>query len=199
MSPSVVLKSPPPLTSRTSANQAQASTQPPNSNSPSPGGCLRHKLLSHQYLTFLHTREIPIPWPIHPGRHTRLHIANGEEGLASQMLHPEHRHTGMYRRSSAGEACRSRRFIHGQSCIDCHAAYPADKMKDLLARSVLCETCAGLVKPNIVFFGESLPREFHMGLRMVKKADLVIVMGSSPSIHPFAALPGWQERGLSGF
>ncbi|CUS06758.1 unnamed protein product, partial [Tuber aestivum] len=88
-------------------------------------------------------------------------------------------------------------WFAGQSCIDCHAEYPADRMKKhLLAGSVpQCETCTGLVKPNIVFFGESLPREFHIGLRMVEEADLVIMMGSSLSGYPFAVLP---ERAREG-
>ncbi|CUS07997.1 unnamed protein product [Tuber aestivum] len=45
----------------------------------------------------------------------------------------------------------------GQSCIRCHTAYPADRMKrHLLPGSVpQCETCAMLMKPNIVFFEES--------------------------------------------
>ncbi|KAG0644889.1 DHS-like NAD/FAD-binding domain-containing protein [Tuber brumale] len=85
----------------------------------------------------------------------------------------------------------------GQSCVDCRVPYPADEMKEhLLAGSVpKCGACTGLVKPDIVFFGESLPREFHMGLRMVEEADLVIVMGSSLSVYPFAALPGRARQG----
>ncbi|RPB00658.1 NAD-dependent deacetylase sirtuin-2 [Choiromyces venosus 120613-1] len=85
----------------------------------------------------------------------------------------------------------------GQSCIDCHAAYPGDKMKEnLLAGSVSkCEVCTGLVKPDIVFFGESLPREFHAGIGVVGEADLVIIMGSSLSVYPFAALPGRAREG----
>ncbi|CUS12184.1 unnamed protein product [Tuber aestivum] len=85
----------------------------------------------------------------------------------------------------------------GQSCIDCHVAYPADKMKEhLLAGSVpKCEACAGLVKPNIVFFGENLPGEFRTGIGMVGEADLVVVMGSSLSVYPFAALPVRAREG----
>ncbi|CUS11426.1 unnamed protein product, partial [Tuber aestivum] len=68
--------------------------------------------------------------------------------------------------------------------------------KHLLAGSVpQCETCTGLVKPNIVFFGEGLPREFRIGLSMVEEADLVIMMGSSLSGYPFAVLPGRAREG----
>ncbi|KAG0137540.1 DHS-like NAD/FAD-binding domain-containing protein [Tuber indicum] len=85
----------------------------------------------------------------------------------------------------------------GQLCIKCHAECPADRIeKHPLARSdPRCETCTGLVKPNIVFLGESLSRESHMRLRMVEEADLVIIMGSSLSVYPFAALPAQAREG----
>jgi len=68
----------------------------------------------------------------------------------------------------------------------------------LLAGSVpYCEACAGLVKPDIVFFGESLPMAFHVGLGSVEEADLVIVMGSSLKVYPFAALPGRARQGAA--
>lgn len=50
--------------------------------------------------------------------------------------------------------------------------------------------CGGLVKPDITFFGESLPPTFHDNLPHASNADLAIIMGSSLSVYPFAALPG---------
>ena len=47
-----------------------------------------------------------------------------------------------------------------QHCIDCGAPYPDDKMRDAIAKKEIarCERkkCRGLVKPDIVFFGESV-------------------------------------------
>jgi len=51
-----------------------------------------------------------------------------------------------------------------------------------------CETCKGLVKPDIVFFGESLPPSFHGSLAKLKDADLLIVIGTSLTVQPFASL-----------
>lgn len=51
------------------------------------------------------------------------------------------------------------------------------------------ESCNGLVKPEIVFFGEQLPSAFFDNRDLPEEADLVIVMGSSLSVHPFASLP----------
>lgn len=51
------------------------------------------------------------------------------------------------------------------------------------------EGCDGLVKPDIVFFGESLPEEFHNNSNLPAVADLVLIIGTSLTVHPFAALP----------
>ena len=51
------------------------------------------------------------------------------------------------------------------------------------------EGCKGLVKPGIVFFGESLPERFWSSIAEdFRNADLLIVMGSSLVVHPFASL-----------
>lgn len=49
----------------------------------------------------------------------------------------------------------------------------------------------GLVKPDIVFFGESLPPRFFQKMQTdFPQADLLIVMGTSLTVHPFASLIG---------
>lgn len=53
----------------------------------------------------------------------------------------------------------------------------------------LQEGCNGLVKPDIVFFGEALPPLFHQNRTLPEEADLCIVMGTSLSVQPFASLP----------
>jgi NAD-dependent SIR2 family protein deacetylase len=48
--------------------------------------------------------------------------------------------------------------------------------------------CDGLVKPDIVFFGESLSPRFSEMSKSLEEADLGIVMGTSLSVTPFAGL-----------
>lgn len=46
------------------------------------------------------------------------------------------------------------------------------------------------MKPDIVFFGESLPEEFHRQMEIDKDdCDLLIVMGSSLKVRPVALIP----------
>ncbi|XP_035813593.1 NAD-dependent protein deacetylase sirtuin-3, mitochondrial isoform X4 [Amphiprion ocellaris] len=53
-----------------------------------------------------------------------------------------------------------------------------------------CPTCKGVVKPDIVFFGEELPRHFFKYLTDFPLADLLIIMGTSLEVEPFASLAG---------
>lgn len=48
--------------------------------------------------------------------------------------------------------------------------------------------CGGLVKPDIVFFGEQLPKSFYSAPQIVGKADLAIIIGTSLKVNPFAYL-----------
>jgi hypothetical protein len=53
-----------------------------------------------------------------------------------------------------------------------------------------CQACGtGVVKPDIVFFGESLPkRYFDLSHADLPQADLLLVFGTSLKVQPFASL-----------
>jgi len=83
-----------------------------------------------------------------------------------------------------------------QRCIKCQTPFDDAKIKEILfnfssTRKVpRCERagCRGLVKPDIVFFGESLPPAFSKSPSIILNADLLIVIGTSLTVHPFASL-----------
>lgn len=46
------------------------------------------------------------------------------------------------------------------------------------------------MKPEIVFFGENLPEQFHRAMKYDKdEVDLLIVIGSSLKVRPVALIP----------
>jgi NAD-dependent SIR2 family protein deacetylase len=58
-----------------------------------------------------------------------------------------------------------------------------------------CERCQGLVKPDIVFFGEDLPARFHRMLHPdVKAADGCLVLGTSLQVAPVSSIPNLVGR-----
>ncbi|XP_037963373.2 NAD-dependent protein deacetylase sirtuin-2 [Plutella xylostella] len=85
-------------------------------------------------------------------------------------------------------------------CLDCRKEYSMEWMKELVfADQVPRCGCGGLVKPDIVFFGESLPARFQECLQVdFERCDMLIIMGSSLEVQPFASLidmvPDWCPR-----
>lgn len=58
-----------------------------------------------------------------------------------------------------------------------------------------CATCNGMVRPGVVWFGESLPETaWHEALREIEKADLLLVVGTSGLVYPAASLPETARR-----
>ena len=87
-----------------------------------------------------------------------------------------------------------------QRCIECKTEFPDELMREAVAKKdvphCIVPQCNGLVKPDIVFFGEGLPREFFDNVRLPSEADLGIIMGTSLTVYPFAALPEMISRGI---
>jgi len=83
-----------------------------------------------------------------------------------------------------------------QRCIDCKQPFDDEKMKEHIEAKKIakCEVCGGYVKPDIVFFGEGLPPEFISAVPSMQYADLLIVIGTSLTVHPFASLAGMVQQ-----
>ncbi|CDO77132.1 hypothetical protein BN946_scf184657.g7 [Trametes cinnabarina] len=84
-----------------------------------------------------------------------------------------------------------------QHCIECHASVDGAQMRKAVEAGdiVRCGECGGLVKPDIVFFGESLPPAFHKSVPRLRSADLLIVIGTSLTVQPFASLTALVPEG----
>lgn len=84
-----------------------------------------------------------------------------------------------------------------QRCIECQKEYPDDKTKEHVFKGEVphCDSCNGLVKPDIVFFGEALPAVFGQNAHQTALADLVLIIGTSLTVYPFAGVPEMASPG----
>lgn len=75
-------------------------------------------------------------------------------------------------------------------CVDCHTEYSQEWIKVPIFEDKIpyCTECNGLVKPDIIFFGEQLPEKFFICQKDLKECDLLIIMGTSLTVQPFASL-----------
>ncbi|XP_004638080.2 NAD-dependent protein deacetylase sirtuin-3, mitochondrial isoform X2 [Octodon degus] len=76
------------------------------------------------------------------------------------------------------------------TCTVCRRSFPEkDLWADVMMDKVpCCPVCTGIVKPDIVFFGEPLPERFLLHVLDFPMADLLLILGTSLEVEPFASL-----------
>lgn len=81
--------------------------------------------------------------------------------------------------------------LHGtvlkNRCLKCGKFYSVDKI--INSTEVPKCDCGGVIKPEVVLYGESLPDDAVAGaISAIRKADLLIVAGTSLTVYPAAGL-----------
>lgn len=84
--------------------------------------------------------------------------------------------------------------IHGgvwkSTCLSCGKSYDYEtsRKKTMEEEIPHCEKCGGVIKPDIVFFGENV-KHLAESRSIISQADLLFVLGSSLTVVPAALLP----------
>jgi NAD-dependent deacetylase len=87
--------------------------------------------------------------------------------------------------------------LHGQlreaTCIHCFTVYLAEPMIQQFLRDrkvPRCPNCGDIIKPNVILFGEQLPiRPLLAAQDLMRKADLILIVGTSLEVAPASDLP----------
>ncbi len=88
--------------------------------------------------------------------------------------------------------------LHGNlrecKCLSCGRISPIEVLVTKLVQEgeipPLCDACGGILKPNVIFFGEQLPREaLERAFELAGRCDLLLVAGSSLAVSPANFLP----------
>lgn len=87
--------------------------------------------------------------------------------------------------------------VHGHlrelTCLRCYTVYPSDTHLQRFMQvgdMPCCDKCGGVLKPNVILFGEQLPvRVFNEARKQAMASDLLLVVGSSLEMAPVADLP----------
>ena len=77
--------------------------------------------------------------------------------------------------------------VHENVCMDCGREYDLDWLLHTTGVP-RCEKCGGVVKPNVVLYGEAPDKYTCMGAcREISNCDLLIVAGTSLAVEPAAS------------
>ena len=86
-------------------------------------------------------------------------------------------------------------FAHGNflegHCAKCKREIDINKITKSIEKGevLYCKKCKGPCKPKVVFYGENLPQIFYDKMNDCKDIDLIIIMGTSLKVQPFASIP----------
>lgn len=76
--------------------------------------------------------------------------------------------------------------VYRNYCTNCYRSYDLDyiiKSKDIPK----CESCGGIIKPDVVLYGEALDNNvINAALNAIKNADTLIIGGTSLVVYPAA-------------
>ena len=87
----------------------------------------------------------------------------------------------------AGNSPELIRELHGNMqmliCLHCGRRYPVTIVREKFADSEsvpACEVCMGILKPDVVFFGEALPQDvLSRAMMEANQCEIMLVIGSS--------------------
>ena len=97
--------------------------------------------------------------------------------------------------------------IHGNattaSCIACSLNHDMDLCRELFEKtheSPKCTNCGGLIKADVVMFGEPMPKDkTNKAFQIAETADLFLAIGTSLVVQPAAVLPLHAKRNNAKF
>jgi len=88
--------------------------------------------------------------------------------------------------------------FHGNTrrmiCLECKALYPSVEIS-LDSLPPFCPACRGLLKPDAVFFGESIPTAALLQAHVdAQQCEVMLVIGTSGLVEPAAGLPFLAQK-----
>lgn len=95
---------------------------------------------------------------------------------------------GLHQAAGSTEVIELHGNIARNYCQTCHRHYDDPSM--LTGNVVRHCSCGGLIRPDVVWFGEMLPEaEIRRAQRRAVEANVVLVIGTSGVVYPAAGLP----------
>ena len=100
---------------------------------------------------------------------------------------------GLHQKAGSTQVVEMHGTLRTLSCTQCYKKFPsAEFLKPFIENGTLphCVNCMGLLKPDVILFGEQLPQAaWQTAQRAARQCDLMLVAGSSLEVLPVAGLP----------
>jgi len=95
----------------------------------------------------------------------------------------------LHRRAGSRSVIELHGNIERSYCVDCRARAD-DPLPDAERKAPRCAICGGLIRPDVVWFGEMLPVEaFSLAEQAARRCEIFLSIGTSAVVYPAASLP----------
>lgn len=104
---------------------------------------------------------------------------------------------GLHQQAGSREVVEVHGNLREARCAGCGALVSIAEMAGPLRAGAVprCGRCGGLLRPNVVLFGELLPAAAYARAEAAcRKCDVLLVVGSSLEVYPVAGLPALAVR-----
>ncbi len=173
----------------------------------SPGGLYNQpykfspeKILSHNFFLnqpkiffdFYKEKIINIDPEPNPGHYylTDLEKSGKLKAIITQNI------DGLHQKANSKNVIELHGNVNYNHCIKCNKAFNLEYVKNA-KNPVRCDECNGLVKPDVVLYGEDLDNSvLESAVKHIQQSDLMIIAGTSLNVYPAADLMRFAKKVL---
>lgn len=95
----------------------------------------------------------------------------------------------LHRRAGSKNILELHGNIERNYCVNCKTFYGLNEF-EANNRIPRCKKCGGLIRPDVVWFGENLPAGvFENAEQYARKSDICFIVGTSAIVYPAAYIP----------
>ena len=108
-----------------------------------------------------------------------------EEGRLSAVI--TQNIDGLHQKAGSRKVWELHGSVYRNHCMECGKSWPLEKV--LETDGVPRCTCGGIIKPDVVLYGEGLEESvLQRSVQALERADLLIIGGTSLAVYPAAGL-----------
>lgn len=99
---------------------------------------------------------------------------------------------GLHQKAGSKEVLELHGSIYRNYCMKCGKFWPAQEIAD--SKGIPWCDCGGMIKPDVVLYEEALDNDvMRRAIEHIRKADMMIVAGSSLVVYPAAGLINYYK------
>lgn len=93
---------------------------------------------------------------------------------------------GLHQKSGSKNVIELHGSVYRNYCLKCNKKYKADYVFNGCGVPIC--NCGGVIKPNVVLYGELLPPSYELAISYIHNADTLVVAGTSLTVEPACSL-----------